>query len=190
MWDPSEPHQSHCCCLISLCPLHPPLHSTTSLLLLRVGVSALMKTLGGEAISHLIPSNTLDMFQHSGMGHRLVLFGVWLGLCCGKRSAKWVMYINCLQAREKLEVVFFRYEMKGDCATHSSASCSSNLCVCFYELKWRIPVDARVLCYVPRGSGEIWRPLICKSIVCWSLPKGRRGILWCCNKYVYLWALA
>lgn len=33
-----------------------------------------MKTLRGEAISHLILSNTLDMFHHLEMEHSLVLF--------------------------------------------------------------------------------------------------------------------
>lgn len=40
--------------------------------------AALMKTLGGEAISHLIPSNTLDMFEHLKMECRPVQRRVWL----------------------------------------------------------------------------------------------------------------
>lgn len=98
--DPSEPHKT---------PHRPPPHFSLlppSFSLLNHltpavqsrCVSALMKTLGGEAISHLIPSNTLDMFRHLKMWHRLVLFGVWLHLCCGKQSRKWVMNANCLQS--------------------------------------------------------------------------------------------
>lgn len=57
-------------------------------------------------------------------------------------------------------------------------------CVCTYSCR---RADTKLRSEKLLGN---WRSLICKSIVCWSLPKGRWWIIKCCNKYVYLVALA
>lgn len=93
VWGPSEPS-----------PPPPPSSSPLNHLAPAAEtwcVSALMKTLGGEAISHSIPSNTLDMFQHLEMEHRLVLFGVWLHLCCGNLRVQSGLCALTLQAWEQ-----------------------------------------------------------------------------------------
>lgn len=137
VWDPSEPHQSLGHRLISLCPPPPssPLNHLTPAAESWC-VSALMKTLGREAISHLIPSNTLDIFQHLEMAHRLVLFGVWrlvAPLLSGTENAKWFMW-NC--GNYKLYLVDFDIRWRGTVALTQVLGAVNHISLLVYLFIW------------------------------------------------------